>query len=97
MTERPEVEDIAEKESEKPKKKTEKHLKQLRKASKQKAREQRRKENQKRELEKNKQRISNQFLSPVGQAAPDPEVVILGPLGSVLREIIVQNTWMEEE
>ena len=93
----PKMEDVAEEEAAKTKQKTEKQLKQLRKSAKQKAREQRRKENQKRKLEKNKQRISNHFLSPVGQVAPDPELVMLGPLGSVLREIIIQNTWMEEE
>ena len=86
-----------EEEAAKTKTKTEKHSKQLRKAAKQKAREQRRKENQKRKLEKNKERITNNFLPPVGQVAPDPEVIMLGPLGSVLREIIVQNTWMGEE
>ena len=77
--------------------KHEKHLKQLRKAEKQKAREQRRKENQKRKLAKNKEIISNYFLSPGDQVGADKEVAQLGPVGSVLREIIVQNTWLEDD
>ena len=77
--------------------KHEKHLKQLRKAEKQKAREQRRKKNQKRKLAKNKEIISNYFLSPSDQVGADKEVAQLGPVGSVLREIIVQNTWLEDD
>ena len=75
--------------------KTEKQLKRERKADKKKEREQRRKEKQRRKLEKRRKiksqaKLTGQMTKETGQIA---EVAALGPLGSALREIIVQNTW----
>ena len=75
--------------------KTEKQLKRERKADKKKEREQRRKEKQRRKLEKRRKiksqaKLTGHMTKETGQIA---EVEVLGPLGSALREIIVQNTW----
>ena len=65
-------------------------LKKERKSNKQKAREQKRKEKQRRKLKKRKKIKTN--IEETGQMA---EVAVLGPLGGALREIIVQNTWIQ--
>ena len=75
--------------------KTEEQLKRERKADKKKEREQRRKEKQKRKLKKRRKiksqaKLTGHMTKETGQIA---EVEVLGPLGSALREIIVQNTW----